>query len=77
MSDYNSETQSLAEPIKLSVHKTRAGLRTICTEVFRWPQFLLTVTLRRRAFGRYAGKIRRGAGLVQRRKMLNDPVALP
>ena len=38
---------------------------------------LLTVTLRRRAFGRYACKIRRGAGLVQRRKMLNDPVALP
>ena len=26
------------EPIKLSVHKTRAGLRTIRTEMFRWPQ---------------------------------------
>jgi transposase len=26
------------EPIKLSVHETRAGLRTIRTEMFRWPQ---------------------------------------
>src|SRR5437870_5544137 len=40
------------EPIKLSVRKTRAGLRTICTEVFRWPQLFLTVTPRRRAIGR-------------------------
>jgi hypothetical protein len=28
------------EPIKFSVHKTRAGLRTIRTEMFRWPQSL-------------------------------------
>ena len=26
------------EPIKLPVHEIRAGLRTICTEIFRWPQ---------------------------------------
>jgi len=26
------------EPIQLSVDKTRAGLRTISTEMFRWPQ---------------------------------------
>jgi hypothetical protein len=36
------------EPIKLPVHETRAGLRTICTEVFRRPQFFPTATPRRR-----------------------------
>jgi hypothetical protein len=64
------------EPIKLPVHETRAGLRTICTEVFRWPQSFPTATPRRRAIGRYADKIRRGQTWCNAGRMLNDPAAL-
>jgi hypothetical protein len=48
------------DPIKLSVHQTRAGLRTICTEAFRWPPFFPTMTPRRRAIGWCAWKIQQG-----------------
>jgi len=48
MSDYNSETQSLAETDQFVGARARAGLRTICTEVFDGHSLILTVTPRRR-----------------------------
>ncbi len=48
MSDYNSETQSLAETDQSVGAQARAGLRTIRTEVFDGHSLILTVAPRRR-----------------------------